>query len=1330
MIRVLFFAANPSGTPRLDLAREFREVEEEVRLGKYRDAVELILVPGTRPVDLLRKLNDSQPQVVHFSLHGGPDEIFLESSCEAHRGTSESWNPMSGSDPGRDMERVNDEQDLESPTVHGGVQPVSTMAIIDVLRSCNEGNLRLVVLNACETRHRAMALTEVVDCVISMNQEISDTAAIKFAASFYGALAFGRSVQRAFEQGVARLKAEAFEEAGTPELLVRPGIDASRLVLVGIAREMASDPSLDAPFLVPFPRNPDFVGREDDLIRLHASLSGPGPVGIRPAGLTGMGGIGKTQLAVEYVHRYRGSYPDGIFWIDAAGSLAEGLARIAADPRLRWAEIHRSRDEQILDALRELDRRTNALLVLDNLPDPATLALSLLPGGAVEDLHCRILFTTRRHDLGRFAGVEVTVLREGPAMRLLLRHPTRQAALQPSHPDHEHARAVARMLGRLPLALELSGAYLGKFSREVSLSDYRAGLKSDGALATLDADAADLTEADLRRVHRQAVAATIGEQWNAVADESARLLLCIGSLFAESMAVPIPRLGLLGNLRDASRAGRLSPLRRSVRELEAACLVEILEGDRIRLHPLIREFATRQQLFRSGQDLRRQCLSWAAAGLEDYSTFQSLEVRRGVDGLQEDLLSILELCPSSSSDLESRIAKVLRLVQREAHNLRVTDDLTRPALIGQQVRNRAFQMGIKALQATAECRLDSLGCPHFRLIWTASRESPALVRTLADHGDWVGAVAYCPDSRHAISGCGDHVLRLWDLRTGQVIHTLVGHEGEVCSVVVSSDGLRALSASHDGTVRVWDLPRGRLIRTLGQSEGMVFCVAISPDDRHAISGSSDGVVRQWELLTGELLRSFRGHQDGVCSAAYLPDGKHVLSGSRDGTVRLWDVETGHPIRTFAGHEGMVFAVAVSPDGAYALSGSDDRSVRVWDLRAGRFLRTLVGHENSVNALAVSPDGRFAVTGSDDHSVRLWELHTGELVRSLAGHEQGVSSIAMARDGRHAVSGSDDRTVKLWDLTASQSLSISFGHRGAVSSVAINLVSKCALTGSRDATVNLWELDSGRLIHVLVGHGSEVNALAISADGHYALSGSLDRSLRFWDLHTGQHVVSFGGHMRGPLSELDEDRAPSGVSLDEALEPWQLRYGNSVYKVRRAMKLPIQVLRQWVLLSNPSHFNSVATTSNGRCAITGSQDAVLRLWDLRTGKAIRDFVGHTQAIHTVVVTPDDRQLLSGSSDQTLKLWSIETGEEIRTLDGHLGPLTSAAVSPDGKFAVSGSRDRTVRIWDLRAGICRATLPLQVAPVSMALASDGRTLVVGDRVGNIHCFSICWPVHPPG
>jgi hypothetical protein len=56
-----------------------------------------------------------------------------------------------------------------------------------------------------------------------------------------------------------------------------------------------------APFLVSFPHNPDFVGREVELASLHEMLQQrPGPVGIRPTVLVGLGGIGKTQLAPSY----------------------------------------------------------------------------------------------------------------------------------------------------------------------------------------------------------------------------------------------------------------------------------------------------------------------------------------------------------------------------------------------------------------------------------------------------------------------------------------------------------------------------------------------------------------------------------------------------------------------------------------------------------------------------------------------------------------------------------------------------------------------------------------------------------------------------------------------------------------------------------------------------------------------------------------------------------------------------------------------------------------------------------------------------------------------
>src|SRR5687767_9619521 len=91
---------------------------------------------------------------------------------------------------------------------------------------------------------------------------------------------------------------------------------------------MTTEPT-EAPFLVYFPRHPHFVGRDEDLERLHQALQDGRQVGVNQAGLTGMGGIGKTQLAVEYVYRYREHYPDGIYWLNAARPLHQEFAQLA-----------------------------------------------------------------------------------------------------------------------------------------------------------------------------------------------------------------------------------------------------------------------------------------------------------------------------------------------------------------------------------------------------------------------------------------------------------------------------------------------------------------------------------------------------------------------------------------------------------------------------------------------------------------------------------------------------------------------------------------------------------------------------------------------------------------------------------------------------------------------------------------------------------------------------------------------------------------------------------------------------------------------------------------
>jgi WD40 repeat protein len=1322
-IKVLIFAANPPGTDRLDLGREFREIDEEVRHGEYRDSLEVIFVPGARPKDLLRKLNKERPQVVHFSGHGSGDEIiFLEQEDENQQDAAPTSTSLRS---GRDM-KVEDACTPQAIGPPDMPQHGSQRGLAEVLRSCDAGNIQVVVLNACHTRFLAAAIGETIDCVVSMEKEISDRSAIRFAASFYGALAFGHSVQRAFDQAVARLKVERTFEELTPTLLVRQGVNAEKLVLLGssLTGSAPVSPDRESPFTVPFPRNADFFGRDEDLERLHASLAAQRPVGIRPSGLTGMGGIGKTQLAVEYAYRYRAMYVGGIYWINAAEPLVEGFAALGC--RFRSELMDRSRDEQVRAAFGELNRPSQVLVILDNLTEPSLLNRPVAPGSIPSALLCHILFTTRRRDLGRFGAIEVTVLPEESALRLLLRHPDRQPILDPVHPEHEDARAICRDLGRLPLALELAGAFLGDWLK-IPLADYRMRLRNEGILATLDDEAAELSPALLPAVHEAAVTATLSSQWDALADETARLMLRVAGQLPEAAAIPLARLGLLAGVGHRDLPAHPSPLARAFKRLENACLVEGLFDNQLRLHLLIREYANKKTPKEHLREFRRTC---AEHVLESYSHFSILEENaqhRGIDAIQEDLICALEFCPDND-EIHGQLELLVRLLQQESHHLLDCQKQGNSVLFAQQIHNRAVALNIDSLALEAKDRLAQLRRPHALLLWRVSRESPALIRTFTGHRSWVNAVVFTPDGRHALSGSDDHTMSLWDLRTCREVRTFVGHQGRVDVVVLGLDGRHALSGSSDQKLKLWDLGTGRELLTLSGHQGSVTTVALTPNGQRALSGSADGTVRLWDLQTGMELRTFLGHLGGVTSVAITCDGHAAISGANDATIRFWDLRSGQALRIVSGHVREVTAVAITPDGQHVLSVSDDKTLKVWDLQSGQESRTFTGMAGWITAITVMPDARHILSASDDCVLRLWDLETGAEVRRFVGHSGRVNAVDVSRDGRYAVSGSDDLTLKLWNLQSVQDSPVESGHRSRVNAVAITPDGSRAISASNDQTLKLWDIGTGREQRTFVGHSSLVTAVAIKPDGRSVLSGSYDGLIKDWSIETGEERQSFHGHEGGvmALTILPNRNLALSGSADRAVKLWDLATGEELR----------------TLIGHADRVTAVTVSADGQHALSSSDDGSLLWWELGNGESprtlsgqtevwktpqpsqgrlwgsTRGFYAHTDVVTTTALSSDGTLALSGSSDRTLKIWDLRTGESHLTLRGHVARVNAAVLTRDARRAVSISEDGTLRVWDLETGRCVLIVPIDSPPSALALAPDDATVVVGDSAGRLY------------
>jgi WD40 repeat protein len=143
----------------------------------------------------------------------------------------------------------------------------------------------------------------------------------------------------------------------------------------------------------------------------------------------------------------------------------------------------------------------------------------------------------------------------------------------------------------------------------------------------------------------------------------------------------------------------------------------------------------------------------------------------------------------------------------------------------------------------------------------------------------INSVAFSPDGEHLAAACRDATVKVWDLKTGQVL-TLRGHEKYVFSVAFSpTDGRRLASASADKTVRVWDLTTGQQVLSLTGREtipvGMAQSVTFSPDGRWLAASSEGGTVRVWDATAGRV--------------RHILPGRRLVSGSQDWTVKVWDL---------------------------------------------------------------------------------------------------------------------------------------------------------------------------------------------------------------------------------------------------------------------------------------------------------------------------------------------------------------------------------------------------------------------------------------------------------
>ncbi len=411
------------------------------------------LKPAGRPTldELARHLRDGY-EVLYLAAHGtfskeGVPLLFLED--------------------GKRQADVVAADDSESPfgeTVPGLASQLSQLPRLP----------RLAVLASCESAGagdeaasrdtRALAalgprLVEAgVPAVMAMQGRVTMQTVARFMPVFFEELRRDGSIDRAV--AAARRAVRKRPDWWVPVLYTR--LESGRLFVPDVVPE-ATVPVIPTPFNLPA-APADFTGRQSEIDRVREALSREGTVAI--SGIHGMGGIGKTALALRVAHQLaaEGRFQHAQLYLDLKGSDPVPIDPAAALQALLSALLgpdpQRPTD---VDALADLWRRAihgkDAVLILDNAAGAGQVR-PLLPGCA----SCAVLVTSRRRFALPGAGrLDLDPMDPADARALLQR-------LAPGL-DGEGAEAIAKLCGHLPLALRVAGNYLA-LNDDVSPDQY------------------------------------------------------------------------------------------------------------------------------------------------------------------------------------------------------------------------------------------------------------------------------------------------------------------------------------------------------------------------------------------------------------------------------------------------------------------------------------------------------------------------------------------------------------------------------------------------------------------------------------------------------------------------------------------------------------------------------------------------------------------------------------------------------------------------------------------------------------------------------------------
>jgi F-box and WD-40 domain protein 1/11 len=314
---------------------------------------------------------------------------------------------------------------------------------------------------------------------------------------------------------------------------------------------------------------------------------------------------------------------------------------------------------------------------------------------------------------------------------------------------------------------------------------------------------------------------------------------------------------------------------------------------------------------------------------------------------------------------------------------------------------------------------------------------------------------------------------------------------------------------------------------------------------------------------------------------------------------------------------------------------------------------------------------------------------------LNGHTDSVYCCQF--DETKAITGSRDRTIRVWDLKTYKCLKVYGGpsHRPVANTPPPmeERPERVISNPSMNGT------HAGNELYCVPSDYHDASILCLQYDSEIMVTGSSDYTCIVWDI-TGDEFVPMHrlrGHEAGVLDVCLDDKYIISCSKDAMIKVWDRKTGLCI-RTLKGHRGPVN-----------------AVQLRGNFLVSASGDGVAKLWNLETGVSIKDFPSEDRGLAAVEFSDDAKYVLAGGNDHVVYKFDASTGNLVHSRVKHEGLVRSLFLDAFNGRIVSGSYDQSIQVSDYDTGMLFATYKNWTTSWILSAKSDYRRVVATSQDG---------------